>query len=581
MKVILARTAGFCKGVRRAMNMVLEASQRLDGEIITEGPLIHNPQTIEILERRKIRVMRQGELPGPGENLFIRTHGVSPERRQELRATGVNICDATCPDVARIQGLIKRHVRQGFRVVIVGDKGHAEVIGLAGNAGDQGDVVGDPAEVAGLPEAEKVCVVAQSTLEPELFERVAAAVRARYPETVVLNTICPSTHNRQEELRRLAQEAEVVVVVGGRNSANTRRLMEISRSLGVPTLHVETADELDPRALSRFRSAAVTAGASTPNWILMQVVTRLQEIEPAGSPRALSLARQLVRFVVRSSIYVALGSALLTNANARLLGVNFGWAPYAVAFCYILSVHLLSHLTDHGAFELDNSPRLAQYHRHGRLFLTLSVVAALLSVVFAATAGVLPLLLMLALCALGLVYRINLSSLIGLPRWAGGASLRSPLHLIPASKDLFMALGWSLVTVFMPLLMTGLPVHLTAVALTFAVTFLLVIVRSLFFDIRDIQGDKIVGRETLPTIIGTRGTKLLILALTGLQVLLLVAGAWLGALTSFAWPMLAVTGFICLYLLLYHRRVIYQGLEVEMLGDTQFILAGLLAWLPS
>jgi len=572
LKVILAQTAGFCKGVRRAMNLVLEKSEQESRPLYTDGPLIHNPQTIEILERRGIRVLNKGEQPGRGDILFIRSHGISPKRRQELNSLGVDLCDATCPDVAKIQGLIRRYTRAGYTVLIVGDKNHAEVIGLAGNAADKGYVVSDPMEVKDLPPAEKVCMVAQSTLEPELYSRVSEAVKARYDDVLVLDTICPSTYRRQEELKKLARSADAVVVVGGKNSANTRRLVQISKSLGTPTFHVETADEIEESEMRHFRNVAVTAGASTPNWILLQVVDRLKEIEHEGSSLTLRQLRKVGRFIVKANILVAFGSAMLCYANARLMGISLGWLPYAVAFCYILSIHLLSHLTDQGAFEVTRTQRLLPYRAEGKIFLTFAIVSAVLALVLTSLKGLVSFSLMLLLCVLGTLYRLDISAL-RLPIRGKEFSLR----LIPASKDIFMGLGWSFVTVFFPLLLTGLPIMNPAFFLAFTVTFLLVTIRSLFFDIRDIQGDQIVGRETLPTIIGTRGTKILILSLASLQALLIALGAAFGWLTAFGYPMLLVTAYICLYLYLFHQRVIHQGTGVEIMGDMQFILAGVLA----
>ncbi|MEA2062442.1 MAG: 4-hydroxy-3-methylbut-2-enyl diphosphate reductase, partial [Gemmatimonadota bacterium] len=337
MKVILGRTAGFCKGVRRAMSMVLKASEHLSGPLYTDGPLIHNPQTIEVLERRGVRVLEPGQRISTEDKLFIRTHGIAPQRREELKKLGASLCDATCPDVAKIQGLIRRYSRAGYLAVIVGDIGHAEVIGLAGYAEGSGHVISSIGEVSGLPEAEKVCVVAQSTLDPGTYGRVCAAIEDRYEEVLVLDTICRSTQHRQEEVQRLARNADAVVVVGGKNSANTCRLVEISSQHGTPTFHVETAEELDEARMQSFRTVGVTAGASTPNWILMSVVDKLHSIDYQNEPRALSHTRHLLRFLVKSNILVALGAAMLCYANTSLMGLDVGWIPYAVAFCYIMS----------------------------------------------------------------------------------------------------------------------------------------------------------------------------------------------------------------------------------------------------
>ena len=576
MKVLLAETAGFCKGVRLAMNKVLEHSEQTSQTIYTDGPLIHNPQTIEILERRGVKVMGDEDRPKPNEAVFIRTHGISPQRRKEIQSFGVTVCDATCPDVAKIQGLIRRHRRAGYMVVIVGDRNHAEVIGLAGYAGDHGHVIITAGEVATLPDAEKVCVVAQSTLEKSVYSRVSEAIQKRYSNVDVLDTICLSTHRRQDEIRQLSKAADAVIVVGGRNSANTRQLAQISEENGKPTFHVETAEELDENSLWQYHTVAVTAGASTPNWILMEVVERLKEIEPQSASPVFRLAKRIGRFLVKSNIFVAFGSAMLCFANARLMGINPGWLPYAVAFYYILSVHLMSHFTHQGAFELAKIPWRSNQTSESKFYLWLAAVSAAIALLLTGTQGPGSFMIMTLLLFLGLLYHIDIPYL-SLP--VGGRNL--PLRLIPASKDLFMGLGWAFVTVFFPLQLKGLSFITPAFFLTFTATFLLVTIRSLFFDVRDIQGDRIVGRETLPTIIGTKGTMILIISLTSLYALMMSVGAALGWLTSFGKLMLVLTAYICFYVYLYHRRIIRRETPVEVLGNAQFVLAGVLAFLYS
>ena len=574
MKVLLAETAGFCKGVRLAMNKVLEHSEQTSQTIYTDGPLIHNPQTIEILERRGVKVMSDDDRPKPNETVFIRTHGISPQRRKEIQSFGVTVCDATCPDVAKIQGLIRRHRRAGYMVVIIGDRNHAEVIGLAGYAGDQGHVIITAEEVATLPDAEKVCVVAQSTLEKSVYSRVSKAIQKRYSNVEVLDTICSSTYRRQEEIRQLSKAADAVVVVGGRNSANTRQLVHISEGNGKPTFHVETAEELDGNSLRQYHTVAVTAGASTPNVLLMEGVDRLKEIEPQSASSVFRLVKQIGRFLVKSNIFVAFGSAMLCFANARLMGINPGWLPYAVAFCYILSVHLMSHFTHQGAFQLAKSPGGSNQASESKFYLWLAVVSAAIALLLAGTQGPGSFMFMTLLLFLGFLYHIDIPYL-SLP--LGGKKF--PLRLIPASKDLFMGLGWAFVTVFFPFQLKGLSFITPAFFLTFTATFLLVTIRSLFFDVRDIQGDQIVGRETLPTIIGTKGTMILIISLTSLYALVMSVGAALGWLTSFGKLMLVLTAYICFYVYLYHRRIIRRETPVEVLGNTQFVLAGVLAFL--
>ncbi|OGG04491.1 MAG: 4-hydroxy-3-methylbut-2-enyl diphosphate reductase [Candidatus Glassbacteria bacterium RIFCSPLOWO2_12_FULL_58_11] len=574
MKVILAQSAGFCKGVRRAMAKVLEQSGQAERPVYTDGPLIHNPQTIDILSRRGVKMLSEQDQPASGDTVFIRTHGVTPERRQEIMELGVQVCDATCPDVAKIQGLIRMHRRSGYLVVIVGDKNHAEVIGLAGYAGESGRVVGRAEEVSGLQDAEKICVVAQSTLDRSVYDQVAEAVKARFREVKVLDTICPSTYRRQDELRELSRSVDAVVVVGGKNSANTRHLVEISQGCGTPTFHVETAVEIDEMQLKSFHTVAVTAGASTPNWILMQVVDRLKMIDPQGTPAVFRWLKMIGRFVITSNLYIAVGAALLCHANSRLIGISLDWISYSIAFFYILSAHLTSRFTAEGLLELKKSRRGLVFDMEAKFFVWLAGFSASAALILAGLEGPVPFSIMLALIALGLLYRIDIPQL-RLPF----LGKKSVLHLIPASKDLFMGLGWSFVTVIFPCLLENYSFSSPALYLTFVSTFLLVIIRSLFFDIRDIQGDLILGRETLPTIIGTRGTKVLVLSLTIAYGLLMSAGSAFGWLSGLGYLMLALSAYICLYILLYHKKIIRREIPVEVTGDTQFILAGVLALL--
>lgn len=574
LKVLLAETAGFCKGVRRAINMVLERSEQESGGMFTDGPLIHNPQTIEMLHQRGIGVLDKSKAARSGDTVVIRSHGVPPGRREELRAMGATICDATCPDVARIQGIIRRHVRKGYLALIVGDKNHAEVIGLEGYAEGRGVVISSPEEVKDLPGDGRVCVVAQSTLYPETLKAVAAEVLKRWPEAVVIDTICPSTYHRQEELQRLARDAEAVVVVGGKNSANTRRLAQISESLGTPTFLVETAEEIDPSEFERFRTVGVTAGASTPNWIIMQAVDKLRGIDYRSSSPLSRLTRRTFRFIIKSDLLIASGAAFLCYANAILMGIELGWTPYAVAFCYILSAHLLTHFTSSGDFERTTGHAPDDRQAHERYYLALAVSAAAAAIGLAAMKGVVPLLIMLGLIVLAALYRLDV---VPLDIRLGGR--KYSLRLVPASKDINMSLGWAVVTVFFPLFMTGHEILNPTFFFAFAYTFMIVLSRSIFFDLRDMQGDRIVGRETLPIILGGKATRGVLTSLLALQAVVLTAGSGLGWLTPFGWAMLLVTGYICLYLYLFRSGRIRRTIPVEVTGDAQFILAGALAFI--
>jgi len=276
MNVILARSAGFCWGVRRAVDRARTLAQDQRRPVFTDGPLIHNQQMMDRLRADGIRETDDPASIREGV-LLVRAHGIPPQRKALLDTLSVPVEDATCPDVAKIQKLIQEHVRQGFQIVIFGDPGHAEVAGLLGYAGGRGFVVNGPDEVATLPVTDPICLVSQSTQLPLSYGKIADAVRARFPNAVVLDTICKSTRNRQQELVTMANQVDAFVIVGGSHSANTLRLVELARSIK-PTFHIETSDQLSAEELRAFKTVGLTAGASTPSFIIDAVKTALERI---------------------------------------------------------------------------------------------------------------------------------------------------------------------------------------------------------------------------------------------------------------------------------------------------------------
>jgi (E)-4-hydroxy-3-methyl-but-2-enyl pyrophosphate reductase len=272
MSVKLAETAGFCMGVKRAVDMVLDIAQRKGKEnIYTYGPLIHNPQTVEIMMKRgmiPIQDIAEINATDTGATIIIRAHGISPQERKKIKEKGIRIVDATCPKVAHVQAIIRKHASRDYAIIIVGDADHPEVNGLLGHAHGKGIVIGSVNDVDRLPPLEKVCVVAQTTQNMDEFNEIVSRIRERFPDTVIFNTICDSTEKRQAEVKRLSAETDAVFIIGGRNSANTRRLATISELQGKPTFHIETAEELNQISIRGFERIGVSAGASTPNWII-------------------------------------------------------------------------------------------------------------------------------------------------------------------------------------------------------------------------------------------------------------------------------------------------------------------------
>lgn len=277
MEIVLARSAGFCMGVRRAIEMALEAATEEGGEVYTHGPLIHNPQALEDLRAKGVVPLSPGR-PVPRGTVVVRAHGIPPGEMAHLEGEAARVVDATCPKVSTIQKKIAEYSIRDYAVVIAGDADHPEVVGLLGHAAGVARVVSQPADVDDLPELDRVLLVAQSTQDEEVFNDIRDRLLARFPRAEALATICQSTHRRQTEVREMAGQVDALIVIGGRNSANTRRLAEIADSLGVPSYHVETAAELPLDELRTLSRVGVTAGASTPAWIIEEVVQALARL---------------------------------------------------------------------------------------------------------------------------------------------------------------------------------------------------------------------------------------------------------------------------------------------------------------
>lgn len=290
MKVIRAKSAGFCFGVERAIGIAIGCTDGGKCKVYTDGPLIHNRQMMERLQKDGILEIGdyksessiEDEIRKSDKNsmLVFRAHGVSPERREYLKSLGMPCKDATCPDVGKIAGIIKMHSNKGYTIVIVGDPNHPEVIGLLGYAGGHGFVVKSREDIDKLENIEgDICMVSQSTMFTDDYREISEYFKKRFPNTKVIDTICGATKERQKDVRQLAQDgAEAIIVIGGKHSANTVKLAIMATRTGLPCYHIETLDELDIDSVKKYSVVGVTAGASTPDFLIDEVCRKLESL---------------------------------------------------------------------------------------------------------------------------------------------------------------------------------------------------------------------------------------------------------------------------------------------------------------
>ena len=280
MEVIVAKTAGFCFGVKRAVEQVYEQIEKADRPVYTFGPIIHNEQVVEDLAQKGVRVIdTEEELESVRDAIvIIRSHGVGKHIYDLLERNGVTVVDATCPFVKKIHRIVQEQQAAGRRVIIVGNPEHPEVQGIRG-WGNEGTLVVETADqIENLPVStkDKLCIVAQTTFNYNKFQDLVEKFEKKGYDILVLNTICNATQERQVEAKRIASEVDAMIVIGGRNSSNTQKLYEICRKECKNTYFIQTLGDFNPECVNSVRSVGITAGASTPNQIIEEVHTNVR-----------------------------------------------------------------------------------------------------------------------------------------------------------------------------------------------------------------------------------------------------------------------------------------------------------------
>ena len=277
MKVLIAANCGFCPGVRNAISTAEKTLQRAEARetVYSLGPIIHNKDEVERLAKGGLRTVDSvGEIDSG--TVLIRSHGVAPKELDRLKERGLHIVDATCVLVKRVQQIAAQLEAEGYEVVIVGEENHPEVRGVVGCVNDV-VVVADEGDLDRLPRDGKLGVVCQTTQSPEHFGRMLGAIgRGSFRELKVINTLCKEAIKRQESAIELCKQVDIMFVLGGLHSANTRRLAELCKKNNQATFHLQNWDELDNNVLFGKTIAGVTAGASTPNWVIQEFVKHLE-----------------------------------------------------------------------------------------------------------------------------------------------------------------------------------------------------------------------------------------------------------------------------------------------------------------
>lgn len=569
MKIVIARTAGFCMGVRRAVDTVLDASNSKERPICTFGPLIHNPQVLDLLEEKGIPAI--SEIPEKGDGtVLIRAHGVPPESKEALKTAGFSVVDSTCPRVIKVQRIIHRYAKKNHHVIIIGDRDHPEVIGLNGYAYGLGHVVETMDEVKELPTFENAIIVAQTTQNVKFYDDVKRWAKTTHPHYLTFDTICDSTEKRQADILSIARGVDAVVVVGGKNSGNTQRLAELASESGKLTFHIEDVEELDMERIRHLDSVAITAGASTPNWIINKVY-RTIESASASEERLFGVPVSAIKMaLMRSNVYLALAAASLSYACSKLQNIDAWLVPAAVAMLYVLSMHILNHLTAISADRYNDPDRADFYDRNKWALASFAFAGGGVGLLLAYSIGTFAFVVLLLMSLAGLSYNLPV-----IPKQLFEGKYRC-LRDIPGSKTILITAAWGVVTALLPALtseqgfsISTLPALLLACGMVFS--------RTIFFDILEMQGDRIVGQETFPIILGDKKTVRILKNLLVTLALMLPLASILGLISGLGYILWIYPAILFGLLVAYQKRILLAGFQLEFLVESQLVLSGIIA----
>ena len=570
MKVILAKTAGFCMGVRRAMEIVMAETNKKEGPLFTFGPLIHNQQVLDLLETKGVSAT--DDLNGlTTGRIVIRAHGIPPGQHLELEKTGLRVIDATCPKVTRVQAIIRHHTNKGRSAIIVGDRDHAEVIGLMGYSKTPAHVIQGENDVAELPHMDSPFVVAQTTQDEKNFRNVVKALKQRFPDLLVFETICDATQERQQEVRAFKDQVDAVVVVGGYHSGNTQRLAQISEGEHLPTFHVETEKDLNRNSFSGMKIIALTAGASTPHWMIKNVLKKLEGIHNLKEIFLTRWAKQAFRFLVLSNLFVALGAFSFAYAASMLAGREPNLAFPLLTFLYLYAMHIFNRFLDKGASAYNDPDRAAFLKTHKGLLNITGITALVLALVLSYIIGVVTFIALTSLSLLGIIYSIPL-----VPEQFRQKYRYVKIKDIPGSRSLSEALAWVAVIVILPMLETVGGKLLPAI-ITGLIVFSWSYARAILFSLFQVQGDLMVGTETLPITLGERRTLLFLKIVLIASAFILIISPIIGIAGPICYLMLVPLFTLSLSLVAYEKQWLYPGIALEALVESNFLLTGLLA----
>jgi 4-hydroxy-3-methylbut-2-enyl diphosphate reductase len=565
------------------MDLALSELNRRGSPVYCDGPLLHNPQGLELLKNKGLILLDKDSLPPDLDKsvIIIRAHGLPPEEERFLRETGARIVDATCPKVAAARNLVRAESQKGYFILLWGTQGHPEVEGLLGYAGENSRAFQSLAELADLPAAPKFLLASQTTNENAGFAAIAAGVSELFPaaELKIRNTICAATVRRQEGLVALAEKTRAIVVVGGRDSGNTQRLAALAQKSGALVAAVEGPQDLPEGFGKDLEEVGVAAGASTPLWQIRWVCQALAALGREREETARAFVLRLARALVLSCLYVGLGAGAMGWALAQVLRAEPPGTLWGLFIAFATFMHLFNGFLDRDSARYNDPDRADFIGKYWAPLVFLDIGCLALSLSGAYLLGR-PLFYFVAA-------HLSLSLLYFVPWPWAWARRRGPRSCkdIPCSKTLCTSAGWAF-------LLTGPLFFARPPALSFAggdffwgacawlAVFLQVLSRVFLMDLEEARGDRIFGKKSPAAVLGLAGSRKFLRVFFVAWALFLLAASLMGEGRPFY--LLLIPG--PLYNAFILRRFLtgpgLGGFQFDLLLDAQFFLAAaaLLAW---
>lgn len=563
MKIELAKHSGFCFGVKNAIVRVVEEINTSDDPIHVYGPLIHNPQTVSILESRGLKTIYSLD-DIDGRQVAVRTHGIPIEENSEIKKRAKRMLNLTCPKVGRVQAIIKKHSSMGCHTIILGDEDHAEVVGLKSFASAGVSVISSVDEQMNIPDADRYLLVSQTTLDRELFDKIVNVLSGRLKNLTIMDTICDSTRNRQEDVHDgIKKGIDTLIVVGGKNSANTTRLAEIGREYGIRTFHIETEEELVYDELLESKHILVTAGASTPGWIINNVLERLYDIKYRKSNFLMKAGKILLEFFVRTNSLSATFAFFVTWFLKSTRGYPSDFSLPLISMLYIFSMYSTNNYLDRDFLKASNSHKYGIYRKYGNALMLISLGMLAASFYLILDYSIITKLLLVSSYIFGFIYFTP-------PVKHFIDALKIPFIKNFYSSKIVTSLGWLTVVVIVPSLQFGLNPVLAFFILTLVLC--IITIRHLLLGSVAYQGDFIFGRISLPIWLGQRRTTHLCYFFSILTILACLAATFTG--DNRLLPILTIPVFYYLVLLRVVSKIEYPiSLRYEILIDLNFIIS--------